>query len=543
LPAHVSDRLRVVALLDSPTVPAWLHRALRDVAHSSFAELVLVGLDARPPRNPAGAQGAWFRAYEAADLRFFRFPQDHAEPLDASALIARCPQRRMSPVALGDGRFALAGEDVKAIRAAHPDVVLKLGFPPLAGEIFDVPRLGVWSFDHAERGGAGTPPFVWEMLRGAPSTETALRATTSRGSRTLVRSFSTTDPTSLHRSRNAALWKSSGFVARALADAERDRSGADEALPSPAFAWPARAPRADEVLRFAGANAVRVVRNRIRSRREDYLWFVALRKTAGGFASGPLDGFRPVAAPPGRFFADPFVVDDGARSWLFVEDGDLAGNKAVIRCAEILADGTLGESHVVLERDYHLSYPFVFRRDGEWFMIPETSEHRTIELWRARDFPWRWQLERFLMKDVVAVDTTLLEHAGRLWLFSAMSAGGGSTTDELFLFHGDALDGGWTPHPRNPIVSDLRRARPAGPLFREAGQLFRPAQDCAGGYGSAVWVHRVDALDEDDYRETPVRRIDPSWCPGATATHTLGRSPTWEAIDGRKWVRRGVRLP
>jgi len=33
--------LRVAVLLDSPLLPAWLHRALWDVAHSGSAELVL----------------------------------------------------------------------------------------------------------------------------------------------------------------------------------------------------------------------------------------------------------------------------------------------------------------------------------------------------------------------------------------------------------------------------------------------------------------------------------------------------------------------
>jgi hypothetical protein len=246
--------------------------------------------------------------------------------------------------------------------------------------------------------------------------------------------------------------------------------------------------------------------------------------------------------PADRFYADPILVPDGERLWLFMEDADRASGKAVIRCAEVRADGSLGASHVVLECDYHLSYPFVFRRDGAWFMLPETSANRTIELWRAIEFPWHWKLDRVLFSDVTAVDATLLEHQGRLWLFAGMGEGG-AAQDELFAFHADSLDGEWRPHPRNPVVSDVRYARPAGPFFREGGLLYRPGQDCSGDYGSSVWIHRVDRLDEDAYVETPVRCIERAWYRGLLATHTLHRAGGFDAIDGRCWWRKGRPFP
>jgi hypothetical protein len=377
------------------------------------------------------------------------------------------------------------------------------------------------------------------MLRVAPAMETCLRAVTPSGTRVLQRSFAATDRNSLHRSRNAAIWKSAGFVARALRDAATGRDGVDETLPTLPVAAPSRVPNALEVAGFGAGVVARVARDRMRRRRADYLWFVALRPSQGSLVNGPLDEFRPVPMPPGRFWADPFLVADGDRTWLFFEDADVASYKGVLRCAEVLADGSLGESRVIVDCDYHLSYPFVFRQGGHWYMLPETSENRTLELWRATSFPWRWELDKVLMHDVVAVDPTLLEHGGRLWLFVNLSASGGGANDELFLFHASSLQDEWRPHPMNPVVSDLRRARPAGALFVEDGRLYRPAQDCSGEYGSAIWLHRVDALDERSYRETPVRRIDGSWHPGATCTHTLSRAGGFDAIDARMWIRRG----
>jgi hypothetical protein len=288
-----------------------------------------------------------------------------------------------------------------------------------------------------------------------------------------------------------------------------------------------------------GGVALRVGRERLRRRTHEEPWFVALRRSRGSLVDGTMDGFAPLPMPGDRFYADPFLVPDGERLWLFFEDADRASGKGVIRCGQLRPDGTLGASHVVLECDYHLSYPFVFPRDGAWFMLPETSEHKSVELWRAEQFPWQWKLEKTLLADVTAVDPTLCEHAGRLWLFTAMSESGGAAQDELFLFSADALEGPWRPHPENPVVSDVRHARPAGPLFREGGELYRPGQDCSGRYGASFWIHRVDRLDERAYRETPVRRVEADWYPGLTATHTIHRAGGFDAIDGRRWLRKG----
>jgi hypothetical protein len=85
----------------------------------------------------------------------------------------------------------------------------------------------------------------------------------------------------------------------------------------------------------------------------------------------------------------------------------------------------------------------------------------------------------------------------------------------------------------NPIISDVRRARPAGPLFVKDGFLIRPSQDCSRRYGFAVCLNRVDVLTDNDYREVPIERILPTWLRGNQGTHTFTRGSRFEAVDGR----------
>ena len=62
----------------------------------------------------------------------------------------------------------------------------------------------------------------------------------------------------------------------------------------------------------------------------------------------------------------------------------------------------------ILEKDYHLSYPFVFEDNNEIFMIPESKENKTIDLYKCIDFPYKWKHEKTLINNIMAVDATVL---------------------------------------------------------------------------------------------------------------------------------------
>ena len=156
------------------------------------------------------------------------------------------------------------------------------------------------------------------------------------------------------------------------------------------------------------------------------------------------------------------------------------------------------------------------------------------------------ELEREgVLIDEPLLDPTLYEDSdGRWWLFGTMAAEHAHHgSDLLYLWSADGPLGPWEPHPRNPVVADARRARPAGALFVEGGRLIRPAQDCSGSYGRAVVLCEVERLSGDEYRERVVGRIDPSWSGGLTGTHTLNRDGDVVVLDGLGWRRRwpGVR--
>jgi hypothetical protein len=164
-------------------------------------------------------------------------------------------------------------------------------------------------------------------------------------------------------------------------------------------------------------------------------------------------------------------------------------------------------------------------------MIPETASQRQIELYRCVNFPAQWKLERVILPAVQALDPTPALLFGRWWLFANMPAYGAGTSDELHLFYADSPLGPWTPHRDNPIKSDVRSARPAGRIFENHGQFYRPAQDCSKRYGSAVSINRILQLTPETYEEVEMGKVGPNWGRNVEGVHTFNVAGNITAID------------
>ena len=269
-------------------------------------------------------------------------------------------------------------------------------------------------------------------------------------------------------------------------------------------------------------------------------WAVATRPRPSGAIPADLAGFVPIGAPAGHFYADPFVLRSAGRTYLFVEDWLPETRRGAISVLELDRGGRpIGAPRRIVERPYHLSYPFVFEHGGATYLLPETAENGTVELFRASAFPNDWEPLGPLLRDLRASDPTIVEHDGRLWLFAGVTMPGASPWDELWLWSSPTLDGPWVAHPANPIVSDARSARPAGRVFARDGLLYRPAQDCTPAYGRRIVINRIDVMTASDYRETPVATIEPCGLPGVSRTHCFDATDDIAVLDIRqtRWRR------
>jgi hypothetical protein len=121
----------------------------------------------------------------------------------------------------------------------------------------------------------------------------------------------------------------------------------------------------------------------------------------------------------------------------------------------------------------------------------------------------------------------LLQNNDRFWLFASLTRWNSTSWDNLSIFHASSLTGPWLPHAQNPVLLDARRSRGGGAPMMHNGVLLRPAQDCSRIYGGAITLNRIDVLNESDFSETEVGRIE---C-GMLGCHTYNRGAGLETLD------------
>lgn len=237
-------------------------------------------------------------------------------------------------------------------------------------------------------------------------------------------------------------------------------------------------------------------------------------------------------SPGVRFYADPVPATWRGETHLFVEDFDHRTQKGIISAIPFGPGGPVGAAVPVLEEPWHLSYPFIIEHDGEIWMIPESSADRTVRLYRADPFPTRWVPHAVLIEGVELSDATIVQHDGIFWLFGATRDGAGSYSDTLSIYMADSLFGPWRPHPANPVLVDSSCARPAGNVVARNGRLWRPAQDCRGGYGRGLALAEITRLDREGFAQVVRKTLHPDLNWPGRRLHTLNRAGTLECIDG-----------
>jgi hypothetical protein len=227
--------------------------------------------------------------------------------------------------------------------------------------------------------------------------------------------------------------------------------------------------------------------------------------------------------------ADPFPVAWKGRNLIFVEMAKKHTDRGSIGFVELFPDGRVSQPTLCLAEPHHLSYPFVMEEEGEHYMLPESFGARCVVLYRATEFPNSWCPERLLIQED-AIDPTIWFDRGMFWMWVGIMNRFQTAADQTNLYFAPQLKGPWQAHPQNPIVSDIRTARPAGRLFLHEGRLIRPSQDCSIRYGRRLVFNEVTSLSASEYSERPLRIAEPvvTW---ASGMHTYNRLEDMEVID------------
>jgi hypothetical protein len=250
--------------------------------------------------------------------------------------------------------------------------------------------------------------------------------------------------------------------------------------------------------------------------------------------------------PEFTFLADPFGLWRDGALHLFAEAYDYRSRRGVIDCLRLGPEFEVEERRTVLSEPWHLSYPFVFEAEGEVWMAPEGHRSGAFTLYRAERFPDRWSPVSRIELDTPAIDPTIFRH-GELWWMAYAPAGPQSFKQgRLHLAFAETLTGRWTAHPGNPVRIDRASSRPGGTPFSFGGHLYLPVQDCAGTYGGAIRLLKVEVLDTERFVAEPGPRVTApaAAAPFVDGLHTLSASGPVTLFDVKRVERswRGAAL-
>ncbi len=252
-------------------------------------------------------------------------------------------------------------------------------------------------------------------------------------------------------------------------------------------------------------------------------WMVGLRDKENGSKA-----YKRVKAPKNQWLADPFMYEDNGRHFLFVEQYFNDQNRAGLGVYEIV-EGMPVRNTVIMDNPYHMSYPCVFKyKDCHW-MIPESSSNQTLDLYKATDFPSKWEHVTSLIKGRRVVDTTVFVKGDDVFLLSYESV------SNQYVLHVYLLDmKSYTLTNVDEVCYKTNVGRPAGRLFEKDGKLYRPAQNCSTKYGESLYVYEVLELNNCSYSEQfayEIKCSDVKYDGRFERIHTLNSDTRYEVVD------------
>ena len=544
-------KLRFGLMCNSHKLMVWQAECLELLRSSNFTELKLVitpgdwprakkrGLLTRITSDPNGLA---FKAYDRLASRASRARRivDMAKELEG------VEHRTCQPILKGKFSQYFAAEDVARVRGYDLDFILRFGYGIIRGEILQSARYGVWSYHHDdEEKYRGGPPAFWEIYRNDPKTGAILQRLTDALDSGIIlqKGFFPTIRYSWHKNYDQVLFGSTEWPLRVCRDILNGYTGGTDGQASTTKAPLYFRPTNWQTVRAVAKMGAAFAREQIQSLILREQWHV-------GIVRAPIHAFLAPAGtatvewlpelPRTRFIADPFAMKKGAEVTILVEDFDLLQRRGRISAVCSADNGRNFSPPVPISgADFdlpdHKSYPYLFEHAGEIYCVPETCERNEIALYRAIQFPRKWERVCTLLRGIAAVDPTVFQHDGHWWMFYSDRDRGSNV--KLYLAMASRLDGPWNIHPANPVKTDISSARPGGTPFVHDGALYRPAQDSTHTYGGGLVIHRVVKLTTTQYTEEVVCRLAPERNGRySCAFHTLAAAGDLSVVDGKRFV-------
>ena len=232
-----------------------------------------------------------------------------------------------------------------------------------------------------------------------------------------------------------------------------------------------------------------------------------------------------------RWFADPYLLEvTDNHIVVLVEEFCYKIRKG--RIAKLVIsrpDYVLQDMKIILELPTHLSFPVIYEKGGEVYVMPENSKSGGISL-------YRYNAEAEMLELVHEVghlpltDATIVRcRNGEEYVFSTKLPNPNGDELHIYPFDGDAMKMGEKPIATVTFQGNI--ARNAGDAFYIGEQMYRPAQDCNKGYGNGLNIQQVNEVG-DKFEFRTVNEFHGNDAKSALGYHTFNMRNGLIVVDG-----------
>lgn len=549
----MKNRLKIGLLIYEKFIPSWEFDLVRAILNSDYSIIEAVIQNEMPSvkRYSKNHVNAVFKFHKKIDHLIYLKRNNYAEGKNIFELIGGV--KKVIHVSIGHLKKSSNDSDfLNEIRKLDLDIIIKLGYGKIIDDLGELTKYGLWSFpmtyfDSVDDDTIG----YYEVLNRQPVIVSELLANMSKGKSSLVltRVYEAPCAYSISLTREKLFRRASLFIPRIMKrlweEGPEYLQKIEKKYGYSEYALYIKSEQPDTFKAFINIlKATLIFIQQVYKKiiyTDPFNWILLYKPNADNFEFSSFNYYKKLEPPNDRFWADPFVIKKDNRYYVFVEEFFYKTKKGHISILELDRDGELIKMQKIIENPYHMSYPFVFERDNTYYMIPETAGNRSIDLYKCIEFPGKWERVKSIMNNINALDTTLFNYDGKWWLFTLVDniSSNLAASPELFLFWSDDfLSNKWISHPMNPVVTDVRYARPAGKIFICDGNIYRPSQDCSGRYGNSFAINQIIVLNCEEYQEKKVLKIKPDWEKSFKGTHTYNFDNGFTIIDVYKFRKR-----
>jgi hypothetical protein len=261
----------------------------------------------------------------------------------------------------------------------------------------------------------------------------------------------------------------------------------------------------------------------LKLKRQRVEWHVSYSK--GPWETTKLSSGKVILNPIGRYFADPFIICRNGRTICFVEDYSYQSKKGCISAIEIFDENSYKIIGPIITETFHMSFPFLFEYENDLYMTPETSECKSIRLYKSISFPDQWEYQYDLLNGDQFLDTIIIKRNDKWHLLTNLPDFSLNIFSSL-----NPISKNWIPH-NNPILIDSNLARNGGILFDKKGDVIRCRQNQGFNlYGESLTLAKITSIS-NSFNETEIKKILPDFFPGIKGCHHINSNINFTVYD------------